>query len=168
MSDSDRYTTLSVHKGLKEDLQRLKQDDESYNDLLHRAIANLRKKEDRQKSRWEYQDARMAEQSRLLVRMADEMGLDKEQIPRQMAEAEVFGKRGSLKELFAEPKEQISDVYAEEKAARMQAHEEIVGEDGRVGQETEEKIEERAREILADKATDDEGYIDSFDNGGDH
>lgn len=167
MSDSERYTTISVHKGVREDLKHLKDDDETYTDILYRALGALSKQEERHANQFEFQNARIREQSRLLVRMADEMGLDAEQIPSQMAEAEAFGEGSTLAEMLSPPEEQTTDVNAPEKAARLQAHDEIVGEDGRVSEEQAEEIEQRKQEILEAQATDDEGWTDGFNNDGD-
>jgi Arc/MetJ-type ribon-helix-helix transcriptional regulator len=175
MPDSDNHTTVSLYKGLRDDIKRMKRDGESYNDYIRRAVVALNRQEERQKSRFDFLENAVMAQSRLQVRMAAAQGLDKDEIPETLAGWEAWG--GSNP--FAPPEEAVTDVNRDEKEARLQAEKELeeageVGNDGPLhghGRVAEEKIEERAREIMAEQATDDEGYMDSFDdnvNGGDH
>lgn len=88
MSD---YTSVSLQKGLKEDLNRMKGDKETYSDVIHRALAALSEREDKQKSRHEELNKQLRQQNRLLVRMAVAQGLKKPLIPRAMAQDESQG-----------------------------------------------------------------------------
>ena len=112
MSD-ESYTTISVRKGLKEDLQQIMDDNETWSDLLSKMFVHERERREKDKSRWEHLNKIQHQQSRLLVRMADEMGLEKEQIPQNLAEYESWGTYSPWGAPFSD--EQITDVYSEEK-----------------------------------------------------
>lgn len=106
------YTTVGVPKGLKADLRQLKEDDETYAAVIRRALTNEGELREKEKSRHNFTHERLNEIARLQVRIADELGLEKEQIPRNMAEYEAWGSDSP----FAPSDEQTTDVYSEEKA----------------------------------------------------
>lgn len=201
MSDRKDYESTSLPIGLKDELRRRKGEAETYADVIHRALTALSDQEDRQKSRWEEQNREIERQGRLLVHIADEIGLDRDKIPDQML---TDAAKGDIEEQFEEQgmdgvaaflgggrsatsNEEISGVAELERqkrhAARMQAEKELE-EQGELpaadsplsgyGPDTKEKINERAKEIMAEQTATVEGWTDGFDhtsepaNGGNH
>lgn len=162
MPDSKKYTTLSITKGVKADLTALKGGGDTYSSLLRRLIDEREMSDDDIKQRLDFIQNRQLEQVRLLVRIADEMGLEKEQIPENMAEYESWGSNSPWAAPVSD--EKVTDVYSDEKEARMQAREEVLDLDevrnsdgplhgGRISPEQEERIEERTAAILEEGDT---------------
>lgn len=176
MSEESRsYTSLSIHKELKEELEDMRRGDETFSQAIWNAIADEKEFRDGIESRLDHLTTIQHEQSRLLVRMAVAQGLEKEQIPRNLAEYESWGASNPFAALASD--EETVDVHGDEKRARMQAREEVLnlerGEDGfmrpqgedyeregdvpnrsrlaggSISDEQREQIEQRTAEILA-------------------
>jgi predicted CopG family antitoxin len=112
------YTSVSLDEGVRETLQQFKDGDETYSDVIRRAMGHEAEYREKEKARWKFVNERLNEQSRLLVRMAVEMGLDKEQIPENMAEYEAQGGNSP----WAPGGEQTVDVFSDEKQAEFEQY----------------------------------------------
>lgn len=91
MTRENEYTSFSLHVDLKAGFESMKHGDETNNDVARRALVALREKEDKQQSQREWDEARRREQDRVLVRIADKVGLEPEEIPDHMIDEESRG-----------------------------------------------------------------------------
>lgn len=111
MPASKKYTTISVTKGIKADLVARQEGNDTYSSVIRRLLDERDMSKNELKDRLEWQDKVLQQQSRLLVRMAAAQGLEKEQIPDNLAEYEAWGGDSP----FAPSNEVTTDVNAEEK-----------------------------------------------------
>jgi hypothetical protein len=173
MSDSNRYTTINLHEELKHGFESLKEDGETYNDVMRRALAALSSKEEKRQEQFDYQNEKLHEQNRMLVRMVVKNGLlDKEDIPRGMAEDERFGDADPA-DPNAESTEPTLDVHQEERAEEMRSAEgldalgKVLGEGAPAEADTLDEAQEQLADDMAASDEPDEGYTDGFDDNGD-
>lgn len=111
MPASNNYTAISVMKGIKADLVARQEGNDTYSTVIRRLIDERDMNENELKDRLDHLEKVQQQQSRLLVRMAVAQGVEKEQIPDNLAEYEAWGSDSP----FAPSKEETVDVNSEEK-----------------------------------------------------